>query len=197
MDDGVRILIADRHPLYRAVLRDMVAECGHVAECLEAQTLDQVHAQATGDLALALIDLSMDRMDGFAGLLRLAMAQPLLPIVVVAAMEAEELTRRALICGAAACISKSQNRAQILTALQGVLHPATPSQCGERLDVLTARERMVLEALVRGSSNKRIAFELQVTDTTVKAHVSSVLRKLGVHSRTQAVIKVRGEDAPI
>lgn len=200
MDNRVRILIADRHPLYRGILREVVTGGRPATECLEAQTLDEVFALAAESPALLLVDLSLDNMDGLTGLLRLCMRLPQVPIVVVSATEAEDLTRCALICGAAACIAKSMNRAEMLAALRPLLQcPGTmpPRGSGERLDVLTARERMVLEALVRGSSNKRIAYELQVTDTTVKAHVSAILRKLGVHSRTQAVIKARWEDCPV
>jgi len=203
------VLVADRHPLFREVLRTLIEEALPSGRCLEAATVaDVLDVLASGDgVRLMLIDQSLADSDGLAGLLRLSIAAPDVPIILFSIVESPSAAFHTLVCGAAGFISKSLSRDAMLRAiamvLDGGIYPPlaggkdrSRAETGERIDTLTVRERMVLEALVRGCSNKQIAFELQVSDTTVKVHVSSVLRKMRVHSRTQAVIKTKrlGED---
>lgn len=198
------VLVADRHPMFREVLRALIEEALPLARCLEASTIaDVLDVLASGDgVRLMLIDQSLADSDGLTGLVRLSIAAPDVPIILFSIVESQSVAFHALVCGAAGFVSKSLTRDEMLRAMAVVLDGgAYPPRLGgkgqsssERLDILTVRERMVLEALVRGCSNKQIAFELQVSDTTVKVHVSSVLRKLRVHSRTQAVIKTKRLD---
>ena len=152
-----------------------------------------------------LIDQSLADSDGLSGLVRLSIAAPDVPVILFSILDSPAVAFHAQVCGASGFISKSLTRDEMIRAiavvLDGGVYPPlvdVKGRCrsgsGERIDALTVRERMVLEALIRGCSNKQIAFELQVSDTTVKVHVSSVLRKLRVHSRTQAVIKTKRLD---
>lgn len=203
------ILVADRHPLFREVLKALIDEMLPDARCLEAGSFADVQDLVTAGngVGLILIDQSLPDGDGLGGLVRLAIAAPDVPIIMFSEAESRSAAFHAQVLGAAGFIAKSMTRDQMREALSVVLDggafPPLVDSRGrrrpdetERIDALTVRERMVLEALVRGCSNKQIAYELQVSDTTVKVHVSSVLRKLRVHSRTQAVIKTKrsGED---
>lgn len=190
------VVVADRHPLFREVLRGLVEEILPGARCLEAASIaDMRDLLAAGHgVGLLLVDLTLPDADGLAGLVELAVAAPDLPIVVFTADDNPLVRFHALVCGAAGVVPKSLARPEMVAAIAGTV--AAPEirprpRLGERIDVLTLRERMVLAALIRGCSNKQIAYELQVSDTTVKVHVSSVLRKLRVHSRTQVVIRTK------
>ncbi|KIL99508.1 Transcriptional regulator LuxR family [Paramagnetospirillum magnetotacticum MS-1] len=198
------VLVADRHPLFREVLRTLMEVALPSARCLEAASVaDVLDVLAAGDgVRLMLVDQALSDSDGLTGLVRLSIAAPDVPVILFSSVESAAVAFHALVCGAAGFISKSLTREEMLQAIAVVLDGSTypplvdakgrrRSESGERVDTLTVRERMVLEALVRGCSNKQIAYELQVSDTTVKVHVSSVLRKLRVHSRTQAVIKTK------
>lgn len=198
------VLVADRHPMFREVLRTLIEEALPAARCLEATTIaDVVDLLAAGNgVRLMLIDQSLADSDGLTGLVRLSIAAPDVPIILFSGAESQVVAFHAQVCGAAGFIPKSLTRDAMLSAIAIVLDGGTypplvdakgrrRPESAERVDALTVRERMVLEALVRGCSNKQIAYELQVSDTTVKVHVSSVLRKLRVHSRTQAVIKTK------
>ncbi len=196
------VVVADCHPLFREVLRGLVDEILPGACCLEAATVvDVLDLLAAGNgVGLLLVDQSLPDADGLAGLVRLAISAPDLPIILFSPMDSPVVRFHALVCGAAGFVSKSLTRPEMVAIIAGVIGKgAAPldirhrsrAEPAERVDILTLRERMVLEALVRGCSNKQIAYELQVSDTTVKVHVSSVLRKLRVHSRTQVVIKTK------
>lgn len=202
----MRILIADDHPLFRDALRHVALQAVDDAECLEVHDFIQVSdAVRNGEpLDLILLDLNMPGMNGFTGLLDLREATPETPVVVVSATEEREVIERALTCGAMGFITKSAPKNEMVAALRRVLGgdvyrpaEARPSArpTGSRdahlmecLGSLTNRQSAVLSLLARGKSNKQIAFELDVTNTTVKAHVTAILRKLRVTSRTQAVI---------
>jgi DNA-binding NarL/FixJ family response regulator len=141
--------------------------------------------------------------NGLSGLLRLRSAHPAIPVVIVSANEEASMVRRALDMGASGYIPKSstaeQIRAAISTVLEGGvwvpphldLNAAEDREMSElinRLQTLTPQQNRVLSMLGEGLLNKQIAYELGVSEATVKAHVSAVLLKLGVDSRTQAVI---------
>ena len=196
------VVVADRHPLFREILRGLVDEVLPGARCLEAATIADVLGLLTAGngVGLLLIDQALPDADGLAGLVSLAIAAPDLPIILFSPVDNPAVRFQALVCGATGFVSKAQTRPEMVAIIAKVVGkeagPAdsrsrTRAETAERIDILTVRERMVLAALVRGCSNKQIAYELQVSDTTVKVHVSSVLRKLRVHSRTQVVIKTK------
>lgn len=203
-----KVLIADDHPLVRDGLRTVLAVALDRCELFEASDLDEVVRiiDREGDFDLVLLDLNMPGNNGFAGLSSLRARYPALPVVMVSATCDRQLVNDALRHGAAGFVPKSLPRGAIADALRQVLNgdvympadledapaPATPTgedqEILRRIETLTPQQRKVLELVVAGRLNKEIAYELDVTETTVKAHVSAILQKMRVFSRTQAVI---------
>jgi DNA-binding NarL/FixJ family response regulator len=199
------ILIADDHPLFRGALRQALGSLMPDASVIEASGLDEVMA-AMGrerDLDLILLDLTMPGVQGFSGLMYLRAQHPDVPVVIVSATEEALVIRRALDFGASGFIPKSLDVEHIGAAVNAVLAGETwtppdvdlsateDKETGElvrRLARLTPQQVRVLMMLSEGLLNKQIAYELGVSEATVKAHVSAILQKLGVDSRTQAVI---------
>jgi DNA-binding NarL/FixJ family response regulator len=199
-------LIADDHPLFRGALREAVNGVFGSAEIAEAGTFEEVGdslEQAGGDVDLILLDLSMPGVRGFSGLMYLRAQYPSLPIVIVSANDDPEVIRRCMEFGASGFIPKTLGiealRAAIARVLQGEIwtppdvdlsrqSDAETSATIARLATLTPQQVRVLMMLSGGLLNKQIAYELGVSEATVKAHVSAILQKLGVESRTQAVI---------
>ena len=199
------IIVADDHPLFRGALRQALGSLVPNARVLEATGLDDLNA-ALGrerDVDLILLDLSMPGVQGFSGLILLRAQHPQTPVVIVSANEDPAVIRRAVAIGATGFIPKSLDTRQIGEAIEAVLAgdtwtpPDVDLSAGEdgeaadlvrRLSTLTPQQVRVLMMLSEGLLNKQIAFELSVSEATVKAHVSAILQKLGVDSRTQAVI---------
>jgi len=205
MSEPVRILIADDHPLILGALRQAVSGAIEDAEIHEAGDFEGLAAalEAHPDMDLVLLDLSMPGVRGFSGLLYLRAERPSLPVIVVSANEDRAVMRHCLEFGAAAYVPKSLDVASMRTAIRTVLDGGrwTPpdldakasgnreaSALVKRLSSLTPQQVRVLMMLSQGLLNKQIAYELSVSEATVKAHVSAILQKLGVESRTQAVI---------
>ena len=206
------IVVADDHPMFRDAMRLAIARALPEAEIVEAGTLDAAVAalEESPDADLLLLDLNMPGMQGFAGLVYLCSRFPALPIAVISANEEPRVIRRALGAGACGYIPKSAPSDMLGEALQALLagelwRPALQEPNGvgaeedaaARIASLTPQQVRVLMMLNDGLVNKQIAYELGVSEGTVKAHVSAILQKLGVTSRTQAVILVRqlAEDA--
>jgi DNA-binding NarL/FixJ family response regulator len=202
-----RLVIADDHPLFRDALRLAVAQTVADAETIEADSFDSLCARlrAAGDIDLVLLDLNMPGMHGFSGLLYLRTEFAAVPVVVVSANEKASVMRRALDLGAVGYIPKSAAAAEIRSALRALLAgeswlpaslpPRGPDDDGAALAALlnrlTPQQSRVLMLLSDGLLNKQIAHAMQVSEATVKAHVSAILQKLGVDNRTQAVIVAR------
>lgn len=207
--EGARVLIADDHPLFRSALQEVVAEVFGEADVTEACDLDEAVKLAARDpdLDLVLLDLNMPAMNGLCGLVMLRNEVPSVPVVMVSGSVDPATVREAITCGAVGFIPKSATKAVMADALRtilagGVYTPATREGAGggdtgggaedkrfaQRVASLSRQQRVVLEMLVKGNSNKQIAYLLDVAESTVKAHVSAILRKLKVRSRTQAVI---------
>jgi len=200
-----RLLIADDHPLFRGALREAVTGVFGDAEIAEAGTFEEVGdlLERCGDVDLILLDLSMPGARGFSGLMYLRAQYPSLPIVVVSANDEPAVIRRCMEFGASGFIPKTLGiealRAAIARVLQGEVwtppdvdltrqSDAETAAMIARLSTLTPQQVRVLMMLSGGLLNKQIAYELGVSEATVKAHVSAILQKLGVESRTQAVI---------
>ena len=199
-------MIADDHPLFRGALREAVTGVFDRAEVAEAGTFEEVSElleRGGSDIDLILLDLRMPGVRGFSGLMYLRAQYPSLPIVVVSASDDPAVIRRCIDFGASGFIPKTLGiealRQAIARVLQGeVWTPPdvdlTRQSDGEitamiaRLSTLTPQQVRVLMMLSAGLLNKQIAYELGVSEATVKAHVSAILQKLGVESRTQAVI---------
>jgi DNA-binding NarL/FixJ family response regulator len=199
------LLIADDHPLFRGALREAVTGVFGYADVAEAGTFEEVSdiLERGGDIDLILLDLSMPGVRGFSGLMYLRAQYPSLPIVVVSANDDPAVIRRCMEFGASGFIPKTLGieamRAAVACVLAGeVWTPpdvdlTRPSDAETtalivRLSTLTPQQVRVLMMLSGGLLNKQIAYELGVSEATVKAHVSAILQKLGVESRTQAVI---------
>ena len=203
-----RILIADDHPMVRDALRSAVLYSCQATDVMEADRLDSVMQalEERGDLDLVLLDVNMPGMNGLGGLRTLRQRFPATPVVVVSAHEERRWVREAMESGAAGFIPKSTPRDAIAAALRQVLNgelyvppqaadesvgeaeDAETAEIARRIATLTAQQLRVLELLGTGKLNKEIAFDLSITETTVKAHVSAILQKLKVYSRTQAVV---------
>jgi DNA-binding NarL/FixJ family response regulator len=200
-----RILIADDHPLVRGALRQAVANAVTGAEIVECGSLEDVTKSLDGnpDVDLVLLDLAMPGVRGFSGLMVLRAQYPGAPVVVVSGKEERSVIRLCIDFGASGFIPKSTDMETMQGAIRAVLAgdvwvPADIDLNGpvdrdavdsvRRLASLTPQQVRVLMMLSEGLLNKQIAYELSVSEATVKAHVSAILQKLGVESRTQAVI---------
>jgi DNA-binding NarL/FixJ family response regulator len=199
-----RILIADDHPLFRQAMREIVTDVftrrGGPFTCLEAADTGAMFqaAAATDELDLVLLDLFMPGSSGLADLVALRNCVPATPIVVVTSLDDPATVQRALACGAAGYIVKSASKDVMIGALQIVLGggtytpngtvPRQPAPGAAAEDTLTPRQLAVLALLANGSSNKQIARDLDISDVTVKAHMTAILRKLGVATRSQAIV---------
>lgn len=200
------IIIADDHPLFRGALRQAVAGLDGDNTIIEAGDFEAAKTAASQqpDADLLLLDLAMPGVSGFSGLMALRAEFASLPIVIVSATDDPATMRRAIELGASGFISKSSGiedmRAGIRAVLEGDVWIPETCQFGQedpdmtdliqRLRTLTPQQSRVLGMLGAGLLNKQIAYELGVSEATIKAHVSAILLKLKVDSRTQAVIQL-------
>jgi len=200
-----RLLIADDHPLFRGALREAVSGLFVRSSIAEAGTFDEVSAilDRASDVDLILLDLAMPGVRGFSGLMYLRAQYPSMPVVVVSASDEPSVIRRCMDFGASGFIPKTLGveamREAIATVLKGgvwtppdvdlsAVADVETTALLARLSTLTPQQVRVLMMLSEGLLNKQIAYELGVSEATVKAHVFAILQKLGVESRTQAVI---------
>jgi DNA-binding NarL/FixJ family response regulator len=202
-----KIIIADDHPLFRAALRQAVSQAIEGVEIVEADSLEAVQQAVVehSDADLVLLDLHMPGTNGFTGLVFLRGQNPGMPVVVVSGSEEVSVMKRSMDFGASGFIPKSAPLETISEAIVAVLEGEEwlPREISEQaqqdvsederkfalaLASLTPQQFRVLTMLTEGLLNKQIAYELNVSEATIKAHVTAILRKLGVHSRTQAVI---------
>jgi DNA-binding NarL/FixJ family response regulator len=202
---GVTILIADDHPLFRDALRLAVLRAAPEAAIVEAGTLaaaiDALHQGPPA--SLVLLDLKMSDCEGFAGLAQLHAESPGTPILVVSGVDQGKGMRGAQEFGAVGFVSKSAGldtiAAAIRSALEGRNAFANGAPAGDaalddmtrKVASLTPAQLKVLLGILRGRLNKQIAYELQISEGTVKAHVTALMRKLDVQSRTQAALAAR------
>lgn len=201
---ALRILLADDHALFREGLKQLVARLHQDVEIVEVATGVEVMrwAQSQPNFDLVLLDLTMPGVDGFAGLAAFRAHAPSIPVVVLSGSDDPGDMQAALDGDAAGFISKASTSDVILSALRLVLaggiyappallgaHEAVASK--SQLAALTPRQREVLALLGQGRSNKEIGQRLDLTEATVKQHVSAVLKTLRVANRMQAVLAGR------
>ena len=204
-DPRYRLLIADDHPLFRGALREGVVGLVDRADIAEAGTFEEMSRllDKGGEVDLILLDLTMPGVRGFSGLMFLRAQYPSVPVVVVSANDDPSVIRRCMDFGASGFIPKTLGVDQMRDAIKRVLgggvwtppdvdltggSDAQSAELMARLATLTPQQVRVLMMLSEGMLNKQIAYELSVSEATVKAHVSAILQKLGVDSRTQALI---------
>jgi len=202
---STRLVIADDHPLFRGALRQAVATGMTMAQVDEAGSFEELTAllETSSDVDLILLDLTMPGISGFSGLIYLRAQYPAVPVVVVSASDDLETIRRSMEFGASGFIPKRFGVETLHDAIAKVMAgdvwipPDIDLSVGsdpelmrlrDRLVTLTPQQVRVLMMLSQGLLNKQIAYELTVSEATIKAHVSAILQKLGVESRTQAVI---------
>ncbi|WP_218314386.1 response regulator [Halomonas sp. 18071143] len=218
------LLVADDHPLFRDALQAVIRGGLADTQLLEADSLAaaMAHIEAHDTLDLLLLDLSLPDADGLEGLKTLRSAFPWLPVAIVSAHQERQLVLDAITQGAVGYIPKSTPGEQLLSALEQILQgqlylPADimrrpPAQRAPvaasvssstalqdverpgRLPRLTDKQLDVLSCMSQGMSNKQIARELTIAETTVKTHVSAILRKLGASSRVHAIVLASEED---
>lgn len=201
VEETLSFLVADDHPMVRDALVSALAQSFTGARFNMAGTLDQTQAalDQAPETDAVLLDLDMPGMDGLTGLARLRSEHSTVPIIVVSAQREAAIVRRAYELGASAYIDKSASLEEIAGIVRAVLEGEifTPPETvagdtfAQRAALLTPQQWRVLALMVHGDQNKVIAYKLGVGEATVKAHVTVILRKLGVRSRTQAVIEAR------
>ncbi len=202
---STRLVVADDHPLFRDALRQAIATVVATARIDEAGSFEELTAllDREPDVDLILLDLSMPGISGFSGLIYLRAQFPAIPVVIVSASDDAGTIRRSMDFGASGFIPKRFGVETLREAIGKVMNgdvwvpadvdlsvAADPdmTRLRDRLVTLTPQQVRVLMMLSEGLLNKQIAYELGVSEATIKAHVSAILQKLGVESRTQAVI---------
>lgn len=198
-------LVIDDHPLFCDALALTLRGLMGVERVETANALAPALAQLEGGARpdVVLLDLDLPDVEGLEGLLRLRAVAPDVPVLVVTSMTDPRLIEAALAAGAAGFVPKHSGREAFRAAFdrlragqralpEGWEPPTGPGDPAAdavgRLAQLTRQQARILELLCQGRLNKQIAWELAIAETTVKAHVTAIMRKLGVQSRTQAVL---------
>jgi DNA-binding NarL/FixJ family response regulator len=208
MSEGGRIILADDHPLFRRGL----AEAAHISfpdmEVEEVESLAGLLStlRRGGAIDLVLLDLRLPDCSDFAGLRAVRERFPAIPVAIVSALDDALTISGAIRLGAVGFIPKSSRMAVLTEAIYKIMAGEiwTPPSCGSVQPAharvaaagLTPAQMRIISGLQRGLLNKQIAFELGVTEHTVKAHMTAAFRKLGVENRLQAIVLLRGESAP-
>ena len=204
----LQFLIVEDHPLVRSALENTL--CG-AFDCaiMEAHSLAQAIqiVRMSPDIDLAVLDLRLPDTDGFQGLKQLRSESPRLPILVLSGLEDARLVQLVRAHGAMGYLSKAAGAGEIVAAIRSILrgetvfdqHPEEAAACdpqsvriAKALCSLTSQQQIVLRMLGEGLLNKQIAHRLDISESTVKAHVSAILTKLEVSSRMQAVLIAQG-----
>jgi DNA-binding NarL/FixJ family response regulator len=206
-----KFLIADDHPLYREALILALQPLFENIEIIQSDDLDSTlkALQQHSDFDLVLLDLNMPGCDNFYGLIRVTQDFPQIPVAVISATDSVEVVSKVMSLGAKGFIPKATATQIIAYALKEIMHGNNWLPVGMQsriehlapiIDVarligeLTPKQFQVLKLLQKGLLNKQIAFNLHITEATVKAHISRVFRQLNVHTRTQAVLLFKNLD---
>ncbi|WP_271078494.1 response regulator transcription factor [Aurantiacibacter sp. MUD61] len=192
-----RIIIADDHPLFRAALGHAVANVWPDAQVIEASSAGEARAALAEPADCLLLDLHMEDSHGLSALMDVRQDFPAVPVVIVSASEEPRVYSAAAQLGAAAFIPKSASLPVMREALEAVREgdnwfPESGDDAEDddlaRISSLTPAQRRILEHMRAGLLNKQIAYELSISEATVKAHITAIFRKLNVISRTQAAM---------
>ena len=198
-------LIIDDHPLFGEALGNAIRISHPDARIFEAASIRQaLNILATErDIDLALLDLLLPDAVGFSGFLRLRDSHPKLPILILSSVEDKQTIREALALGAVGYLSKSTSVSELSDAIARILSGSVSAPKGyvaaglqteaalrEKIKKLTPQQLRVLDLIRNGLQNREIAAELKLAESTVKAHVTEILRKLGLFSRNKAIIEI-------
>ncbi|MFC7047681.1 response regulator [Emcibacter nanhaiensis] len=212
MDDKRTIIIADDHPLFRTALQQAIGQAFGDCHIHEAGTLDdlQQKLEEVPHADFLLLDLQMPGTFGYSGLIFIREQFPELPIIIVSGNEAPATIHQCLNYGAAGFIAKSQSLPEMAEALQAVdqgqpwipeaARSSRPAPDPDKQDVarilgsLTPQQYRVLSYMAQGLLNKQIAYEMDLSISTVKAHMTSILKKFGMFRRTQIVAAMKQLD---
>lgn len=194
-----RLLIADDHPLYRDALATTLARHFPDCELLQSEDLLSTIRELRGrELDLLLLDLNMPGSEGFNGLAQIRNDFPAVPVVVVSGSDKHTVVQQAAAFGASGFLSKTARPDEIAQCIESVLageqwfdpeamqgEQETP--LAERLGRLTTQQLRIFQMIARGQLNKQIAYDLEITEPTVKSHVTAILRKLELRDRKQLI----------
>lgn len=198
-------LVVDDHPLFCdalvLTLRSLCETTDVRTAASLGQAVDMIDTGFRPDLVL--LDLNLPDVTGLDGLIRLKSTLGTCPVVVVSSMADNKMIAQALSAGAAGFVPKHSQRQEFHRALTAISRGESfapesfvpgnteqdpQSEAFDRLTSLTHQQSRILQLICEGKLNKQIAFDLSIAETTVKAHVTAIMRKLGVQSRTQAVL---------
>ena len=200
------VIVADDHPLFRTAIKEALQASQGETTFLEANSFESLQelVDENQDVDLVLLDLHMPGVSGFAGLVYLCKRYPSVPVVIISANEDPMVIQRALDHGAAGFIPKSSNIKTITSAISDILmgeiwapvskqsnlpgSNVSELELAERMSQLTPQQFKVLMSVSQGLLNKQIAFDMGISEATIKAHVTAIMNKLGVTNRTQAVM---------
>lgn len=206
-----KLLVVDDHPIFRQAISGIIKDKFAGSICLEAESLEETHPiiKSNPDIDLVLLDLNMPNTTGLKGLIELRNDYPTIPVVIISAESEKQQILQTISYGAVGFISKSSSVDTIANSLESIFNgnvclpadlirsPITaqnqkPSKdfqiLPEKIQLLTRKELMVLKHLTQGEANKFIAYEMNISETTVKSHVSSILKKLGASNRVKVVV---------
>jgi two-component system, NarL family, nitrate/nitrite response regulator NarL len=207
----MRLLVVDDHPIVREGLAAFLEQLGPETTVLQAGDATRALALAEhSDLDVVILDLALPGLNGMNAIAELGRVRPELPVIVLSASEDAGQAREALAQGALGYVPKSASRQTLVSAIQLVLkgeiyvpplilndtaaakRTAQGATASPTRPLLTDRQTDVLRRLSAGQSNKTIARDLDLSEKTVKAHITAIFRALNVINRTQAAVAGRG-----
>lgn len=193
----MRVLLVDDHPLFRQALAATVAQIGATALVEEFETIASVMAALktdVTDVVLILLDLKLPDNSGMTGLLSIKAHFPDIPVAIVSATDDSDTVQTALACGAAGFVSKASNLDELSAAVEALIQgeewfPKLDADEGHT--ALTGTQARILDGIRRGLMNKQIAYELGLSEHTIKYHLTGIFRKMGCQTRAQLVALTR------
>ncbi len=194
------VLLIDDHPLFRQALAATLAQIAGARTVLQFETLRDAKAALSDDAAVSLIllDLKLPDSAGIGGLLSLKAEYPDISVAIVSATDDPDTVQTTLACGAAGFISKSVGVDELSAAVESLLAGQNwfPDAMDEDAGVpLSETQTRILDGVHRGLMNKQIAFETQLSEATVKYHLTGLYRRFGVQTRAQLTAMSRDRPA--
>ncbi|MCA8880346.1 MAG: response regulator transcription factor [Rhodobacteraceae bacterium] len=205
------VLIVDDHPLYCDALASTMQSIFHTRRIRTADTLESAmqHLKSRYSPDLVLLDLNLPDVAGLSGFLKIKKKAPEVPVIVISAVSGDGVVEQVMAAGAAGFIPKETGRESFRAALLQVCDGKTyvppgyedcrdsqrvdssSEDIARRISELSHQQNRILALICKGKPNKLIAYEMQLAEATVKAHITALLRRLGARNRTQAAMMVR------